>query len=123
MFFPLENVESEIVGYRKLNQSTGEDIVIPHLMYGGLLIGKALKNKDTAILVPQLSDFMTLLNAKVTQNVVCLPNGVENLSQYVLPTLERFKKLILWFGNDLKSWDSARHFARKLNEKRCFFVR
>jgi twinkle protein len=92
-------------------------------LYGGLLIGKALKNRDTAILVPNISDFLILLNSKITQNVVCLPNGVNNLSQYVLPTLERFKKLVLWFGNDIKSWDSARHFAKKLGEKRCNFIR
>ncbi|KAJ3662790.1 hypothetical protein Zmor_007118 [Zophobas morio] len=123
LFLPLENVESEIVGYRNLNFKEENDVILPHLMYGGLLIGKALKNKDVAILVPNIADFLVLLNAKVTQNVVCLPNGVDTLSQYVLPTLERFKKLILWFGNDIKSWDSARNFAKKLGEKRCFFVR
>ncbi|CAH1366787.1 unnamed protein product [Tenebrio molitor] len=123
LFLPLENVESEIVGYRKIDSQTGNDVVIPHTLYGGLLIGKALKNRDTAILVPNISDFLILLNSKITQNVVCLPNGVNNLSQYVLPTLERFKKLVLWFGNDIKSWDSARHFAKKLGEKRCNFIR
>lgn len=123
LFFPLENVESEIVGYRKLNARTGEDLTLPHIMYGGLLVGKATKNKDTAVLVPNISDFLILLSAKITQNLVCLPNGVNNLSQYVLPTLERFKKLILWFGDDLKSLDSARQFSKKLGEKRCFFVR
>lgn len=92
-------------------------------MYGGLLVGKALKNRETAILIPNITDFLILLNSKITLNVVCLPNGVTNLSQYVLPTLERFQKLILWFGNDLKSWDSARHFSKKLGEKRCYFVR
>lgn len=40
-----------------------------------------------------------------------------------MPSLENFRKLILWFGNDDTSWDTARHFARKLNEERCYFVR
>ncbi|RZC38503.1 twinkle protein, mitochondrial [Asbolus verrucosus] len=123
LYFSLENVESEIVGYRKLDSCTGGDVTLPHIMYGGLLTGRALKNRDTAVVVPNICDFLILLNAKLTQNIVCLPNGVNSLSQYVLPSLERFKKLILWFGNDIKSWDSARHFAKKLGEKRCLFVR
>ncbi|EFA00172.2 mitochondrial DNA helicase [Tribolium castaneum] len=123
LFFPLENVECETVGYRKINYQNGDDLIIPHIMYGGLIVGKALKNREAAILVPNISDFLILLDSKITLNVVCLPNGVNSLSQYVLPTLERFQKLILWFGNDLKSWDSARHFAKKLGERRCFFVR
>ena len=41
----------------------------------------------------------------------------------VLPQLEQFNKVILWFGGDSRKWQSARHFARKLNEKRCFLIR
>lgn len=124
LYLPLENVESEIVGYRKLNLDKPDlDVTIPNFIYGGLLTGKASKNKESAVLVPSIADFLVLVNAKVNQNIVWLPNGVNNLSQYVLPSLERYKKLILWFGNDLKSWDAARHFAKKLGEKRCLFVR
>ena len=41
----------------------------------------------------------------------------------ILPQLEQFGKVILWFGGDSRKWQSARHFARKLNEKRCFLIR
>lgn len=37
--------------------------------------------------------------------------------------MERFTRLSLWFHNDTASWDTARNFAKKLNEKRCVFVR
>nr|XP_023016578.1 twinkle protein, mitochondrial [Leptinotarsa decemlineata] len=123
LYFPLENVESEIVGYRKVHSRLNEDIVIPDPTYGGLLTGKAPKNKDLAILVPNVSDFLVLVNSKVNANIVCLPNGVNNLSQYVLPSLERFKKLVLWFASDTKSWQATRSFVKKLGEKRCQRVR
>ena len=41
----------------------------------------------------------------------------------VLPQLEQFEKIILWFGNDVFSRQAANQFSRKLNLKRCFLVR
>ncbi|CAH1972779.1 unnamed protein product [Acanthoscelides obtectus] len=123
MFFPLENIEAELVGYRKINSTRTIDEIFPTIKCGGILVSKAAKLKDTAVLVPSISDFLVLLNAKVSSNIVCLPNGVNNLSQYVLPSLEKYKKLILWLGNDSKAWEAARDFARKLGEKRCLIIR
>jgi len=37
--------------------------------------------------------------------------------------LENYDKLILWFGNDQIAWNSARTFAKKLIENRCYFIR
>jgi hypothetical protein len=41
----------------------------------------------------------------------------------VLPHLEQFGKIILWFRNDVRSRQAANKFARKLNIQRCHFVR
>lgn len=49
--------------------------------------------------------------------------GVRKLPQELLPSLENFNKLILWFGNDQIAWNSARTFAKKLVESRCYFIR
>lgn len=122
LYFPLENVISETVAYKILNSDT-KQLLNPYASFGGVLTGKSTKSKDTAIVVPNISDFLVLLNAKVPGNIVCLPNGVKNLPLHILPSLERFNKLILWFGNDEKSWDVARTFAKKLGEKRCLFIR
>lgn len=81
------------------------------------------KSKETAVLVPHISDFLILSKAKINVNIVCLPNHLKNLPQYFLPSLERFKKLILWFGWDGPAWDATRHFAKKLGDKRCYIVR
>lgn len=123
LFFPLEDANSNLVGYRKINVASDEDIVLPSVTYGGLLTSRMPRSQETAVLVPNISDFLILSNAKININVVCLPNHFKSLPQYYLPSLERFKKLILWFGWDNKAWDSVRHFARKLGEKRCFLVR
>ncbi|KAJ8924787.1 hypothetical protein NQ315_000940 [Exocentrus adspersus] len=123
MYFPLENVENEIVGYRRIHSHGTSDVVIPSLLYGGVLTARVPKSKETAVLVPNISDFLVLLNTKVSVNIVCLPNSVSNLPLYVLPSLERFRKLVIWFGSDTNSWDAARHFAKKLGENRCFLIR
>lgn len=56
-------------------------------------------------------------------NVVCLPHGFKSLPQECLPALEQFNKLILWFEYDSVGWDIAKVFAKKLDEKRCYFIR
>ncbi|KAF5302673.1 hypothetical protein FQA39_LY10169 [Lamprigera yunnana] len=125
LYLPLDNVLSNTVGYKvlyKVGNGTIKCRTEP-LACTGLLTGKSTKARDTAIIVPNFSDFLILLNQKLANYIVCLPNGLLNLPQHVLPSLERFNKLILWFGNDLCSWDSARTFSRKLNEKRCLFIR
>lgn len=106
-----------------LNVTTKEEMNLPTVKYGGLLTARMPKSKETAVLVPNISDFLILSNSKININVVCLPNHIKNIPQYYLPSLERFKKLILWFGWESQAWEAARHFAKKLGEKRCFLVR
>lgn len=114
---------SNVVGYKIMNCKTKKEVVQPSPMCCGVLTNRHNRYKDTAIMVPYISDFFRLLNNKVSGSVVCLPNGLSQLPQYILPSLERFNKLILWFGNDSISWDSARAFARKLGERRCLLIR
>lgn len=49
--------------------------------------------------------------------------GLRKLPLELLPSLENFDNLILWFGNDQIAWNSARTFAKKLIESRCSFIR
>lgn len=59
----------------------------------------------------------------ISVTIVCLPYGSKSLPQECLPALELFQKLILWFQYDTVGWDTARNFSKKLDEKRCYFVR
>lgn len=55
--------------------------------------------------------------------IICLPYGLKSLPQECLPSLEEYKELIMWFDFDATGWDVARNFAKKLDEKRCRFIR
>ncbi|NXO05570.1 PEO1 protein, partial [Rhinopomastus cyanomelas] len=54
---------------------------------------------------------------------LALPRGATCLPPALLPYLEQFRRITLWLGEDLRSWEAAKLFARKLNLKRCSLVR
>ncbi|XP_069016264.1 twinkle mtDNA helicase [Embiotoca jacksoni] len=54
---------------------------------------------------------------------VALPRGVSCLPPILLPYLEQFKRVTLWLGGDIRSWEASKIFSRKLGLKRCSLVR
>ncbi|KAJ7987529.1 hypothetical protein DPEC_G00327440 [Dallia pectoralis] len=54
---------------------------------------------------------------------VALPRGVNTLPPALLPYLEQFKRVTLWLGGDMRSWEASKIFSRKLGLKRCSLVR
>ncbi|XP_059169236.1 twinkle mtDNA helicase-like [Physella acuta] len=54
---------------------------------------------------------------------ISLPRGYSSLPQEALPSLERFKTVVLWFGDDVRAWEMAKLFSKKLNSKRCHIIR
>lgn len=52
-----------------------------------------------------------------------MPYGLKSLPQELLPGLESFKEIVLWFNYDPSSWDVSKAFASKLDEKRCLLIR
>ncbi|XP_068025846.1 twinkle mtDNA helicase isoform X2 [Melanerpes formicivorus] len=54
---------------------------------------------------------------------LALPRGATCLPPVLLPYLEQFKRITLWLGEDLRSWEAAKLFARKLSLKRCSLLR
>lgn len=54
---------------------------------------------------------------------LALPRGVSCLPPILLPYLEQFKKVTLWLGGDMRSWEASKIFSRKLGLKRCSLVR
>lgn len=124
LHLPLVDSGGNIAGYKSLTETSEE--TTPGLKASGLIIHKqkgAKSDASSAVVVPRVQDLVALVSQKAASQVVCLPHELKNLPQQVLPALENYKKLILWFGNDEASWDTARNFAKKLDEKRCLFVR
>lgn len=124
LFIPLLDLDNKVAGYRILSAVSGSERTIPTNNTFGIISTRASRSGGfSAVVVPSIKDLIALLDAKVPGYVVCLPYGFTNLPQTVLPSFEKFTKITLWFGNDVDAWDTARNFAKKLGEKRCYFVR
>lgn len=54
---------------------------------------------------------------------VALPRGVSCLPPILLPYLEQFKRVTMWLGGDIRSWEASKIFSRKLGLRRCLLVR
>jgi len=54
--------------------------------------------------------------------VISLPNGCNSLPPALLPLLERFKKIYLWFDNDASGQAASLKFSKKLGIHRCLIV-
>ncbi|XP_065161163.1 mitochondrial DNA helicase-like [Atheta coriaria] len=125
MYFPLHNSAYDIVGHKviRVNAKSSIEPSLRHTASSGILYHRGSKSSSTAIVVATVGDFLNFVNANSAYHVICLPNGLANLSLHVLPAFDRFARLILWFGNDLSAWETARNFSKKLGERRCSFIR
>ncbi|XP_053685036.1 mitochondrial DNA helicase [Sabethes cyaneus] len=134
LYVPLLDVESKLVGYKMVSVSEDSTLVeetVPDSNCSGLICLKSTsmstkahsKEQSNAILVLNILDMLALSAVKINAMVVCLPHDLKSLPQQCLPGLERFQKLTLWFNYDTAGWDTARNYAKKLDERRCNFVR
>lgn len=90
-----------------------------HNLFGLPLVGR----RDTeVVLTGRELDALALHQATGVPSLA-LPRGATCLPPALLPYLEQFKRVTLWLGDDLRSWEAAKLFARKLSVKRCSLVR
>uniref|UniRef100_A0A8D8VVE4 Twinkle protein, mitochondrial n=1 Tax=Cacopsylla melanoneura TaxID=428564 RepID=A0A8D8VVE4_9HEMI len=119
LYIPLVNYADQIVGYKQICGT--EESTFPSKQCAGLLHCSPYKKKtDSAVIVQRVVDFLSLCNSNLNYNIICLPNGLTCLPQEILPCLEDYHKLYLWFGKD---HESTRVFSTKLNQKRCYLIR
>ncbi|XP_050093386.1 mitochondrial DNA helicase [Anopheles aquasalis] len=137
LFIPLKDVEGRAIGYKTLQRTTSDgelfERTVPEANASGIVqlrcsvasAGTRAKEQChlNAILVLSVLDLLALGTAKLNATAVCLPHGLKSLPQQCLPALERFQRLTLWFNYDTAGWDTARNYAKKLDERRCLFVR
>ncbi|XP_016344803.1 twinkle mtDNA helicase [Sinocyclocheilus anshuiensis] len=90
-----------------------------HNLFGLPLIGR----KDgEVVLTGREIDSMAVSQATGLPSLA-LPRGVSCLPPILLPYLEQFKKVTLWLGGDMRSWEASKIFSRKLGLKRCSLIR
>lgn len=103
-----------LFGYHTIRRSTTE-ILITEGEFDALAVAEALNF---------LSSSNDPLEEKMHEiKVISLPNGCNSLPPMILPLLERFKKIYLWFDNDASGHSAIKKFAQKLGIHRCVVVR
>ncbi|XP_030845441.1 twinkle protein, mitochondrial [Strongylocentrotus purpuratus] len=100
-----------------------QSTVIPRDFSPGLFGFHLVQPQHTEIILTANELDAMAVSEVIGQSALALPRGTAYLPQEVLPLLEQFQKIVLWFGNDMRSWEAAKSFARKLNLKRCYFIR
>ncbi|XP_029886171.1 twinkle protein, mitochondrial isoform X2 [Aquila chrysaetos chrysaetos] len=88
-------------------------------LFGLPLIGR----RDTELVLTGWELDALALHQATGVASLALPRGATCLPPALLPYLEQFKRITLWLGEDLRSWEAAKLFARKLSLKRCSLVR
>ncbi|XP_065602270.1 twinkle mtDNA helicase isoform X2 [Cyrtonyx montezumae] len=88
-------------------------------LFGLPLIGR----RDTEVVLTGRELDALALHQATGVPCLALPRGAAILPPALLPYLEQFRRVTLWLGDDLRSWEAAKLFARKLNPKRCSLVR
>ncbi|NXK57150.1 PEO1 protein, partial [Chauna torquata] len=88
-------------------------------LFGLPLIGR----RDTEVVLTGRELDALALHQATGVPALALPRGAACLPPALLPYLEQFKRITLWLGEDLRSWEAAKLFARKLSLKRCSLVR
>ncbi|XP_076313251.1 LOW QUALITY PROTEIN: mitochondrial DNA helicase [Tachypleus tridentatus] len=100
-----------------------EDFFFPKQIILGLFgWHRVSKNQQEIVLVSNPLDALSV-SQETNVPAIALPRGTAALPQEVLPLLEQFRKITIWFGNNISEWQAAKMFARKLGERRCHFVR
>ncbi|XP_033329431.2 mitochondrial DNA helicase isoform X2 [Megalopta genalis] len=125
LHFPLTGLSNSIVGYKSLTKCSVVKRTVPVSGVSGCITYKQQSSKtdSTAVVVGTIQDLLALVLQKSANTIICLPYNLQSLPQPLLPYMESFKKLILWFPNDETSWYTVKQFAKKLSEGRCYFVR
>ncbi|XP_014090532.2 mitochondrial DNA helicase isoform X1 [Bactrocera oleae] len=122
--FPIKNVANKVVGEKILYLSDRREETVENYNHSGLLLSNAPHKFSRVVLVSNLMDFIILSIQRLSNtSIACLPYGLKSLPQECLPCLEKFKEVVFWFNFETTDWDAAKNFAKKLEEKRCFFIR
>ncbi|KAL7856903.1 hypothetical protein SRHO_G00158020 [Serrasalmus rhombeus] len=90
-----------------------------HNLFGLPLVGR----KDTEVVLTGSEIDSMAVSQATGLPTLALPRGVSCLPPVLLPYLEQFKKVTLWLGGDMRSWEASKIFSRKLGLKRCSLVR
>ncbi|XP_030630152.1 twinkle mtDNA helicase [Chanos chanos] len=90
-----------------------------HNLFGLHLVG----HRDVEVVLTGREIDSMAVSQATSLPTVALPRGVSCLPPILLPYLEQFKRVTLWLGGDIRSWEASKIFSRKLGLRRCSLVR
>ncbi|XP_064625102.1 twinkle mtDNA helicase-like [Lineus longissimus] len=128
LIFPFHNSDGSHQGLKliKVHEDEGPNKFIQHFVPRSdrmFLFGWATVSTKHKMVVVTTSETDAIAVHQATKiPAVALSKGQSALPPEVLPFLEQFDKIILWFGSDVRNWDAAKMFAKKLGEERCHLV-
>ncbi|XP_077482608.1 twinkle mtDNA helicase [Stigmatopora argus] len=131
LVFPwLGGPDSSLKGLKLLSAQSADDGVryneatVPKCGSYDNLFGLTSLNRADSQVVVTGGELDTLAVSQATGLAsVALPRGVSCLPPALLPYLEQFKRVTLWLGGDVRSWEASKIFSRKLGLRRCRLVR
>jgi len=128
MFFPVKYITGEVVGLRRLKvednclvedslpSSTGVS-VLPFMHN----LDTAQSNKTTqCVLVGSVLDSV-VLSARTHLTVICLAEWT-SLPPDMLAYLDQFQSIIIWLGSGVQGVETAKSYAKKIDESLCRVV-
>ncbi|KAF3704177.1 Twinkle protein, mitochondrial [Channa argus] len=111
-----QSTDSETVTY---NEATVPKWSSYYNLFGLPLVGRM---DSEVVLTAHELDTLAVSQATGLPSVA-LPRGVSCLPPVLLPYLEQFKRVTLWMGDNIRSWEASKIFSRKLGLRRCSLVR
>ena len=82
-------------------------------------LDKIVCSKKPIVLTANEFDAIAINAFSKNYSAIALPYGITYLPLRLLPFLERFSEIILWFGSNLLSLEAVQTFSKKLVSKRC----
>ncbi|KAM9426573.1 twinkle mtDNA helicase isoform 1-T2 [Pholidichthys leucotaenia] len=111
-----QRTDSENVSY---NEATVPKSSSYYNLFGLPLVG----HLDSVVVLTSRELDALAVSQSTGLPTVSLPRGVSCLPPTLLPYLEQFRRVTLWLGGDMRSWEASKLFSRKLGLRRCSLVR
>ncbi|XP_050040549.1 twinkle mtDNA helicase isoform X1 [Dermacentor andersoni] len=125
ILFPIYGPAKRLVALKSVELADGHEAssVFPRPSVVGLFGWHRIKRGHHELILTASEKDALAVVQETNLPVASLLSGTSNLPLEVLPLFEQFDKITLWFGNRLQDWESVKVFARKLSEKRCYYIR
>lgn len=125
ILFPVYGPTNKLVALKSIGLTEDQEAssVFPRTTVVGLFGWHRIKGRHQELILTASERDALAVVQETNLPVASLLSGTSNLPLEVLPLFEQFDKITLWFGNRLQDWESVKVFARKLGEKRCYYIR